>query len=77
MAAASGHDDAAVDWEIKQLAVDAHTRASDILRDRRSILGAWARRVIEQDVVEGAGVRALVAPASSSAPQAGGSAFFF
>jgi cell division protease FtsH len=59
-----------IDSEIKQLVVDAHTRASDILRDRRSILGTLARRLIEQEVVEGAEVRALVAQASSSAPQA-------
>jgi ATP-dependent metalloprotease FtsH len=59
-----------IDSEIKQLVVDAHTRASDILRDRRSILGTLARRLIEQEVVEGAEVRALVAQASSAAPQA-------
>jgi cell division protease FtsH len=59
-----------IDSEIKQLVVDAHARASDILRDRRSILGMLARRLIEQEVVEGAEVRALVAQASSSAPQA-------
>ena len=59
-----------MDWEIKRLAVDAHTRASDILRDRRSILGTLARRLIEQEVVEGGEVRALVAQSSSSTPQA-------
>ena len=48
MAARAVHNDAAVDWEIKQLAVDAHTRRSNILRDRRSILGTLARRLIEQ-----------------------------
>lgn len=58
-----------VDSEIKQLVVDAHTRASNILRDRRSILGKLARRLIEQEVVEGAEVRALVTQVSSSDPE--------
>jgi hypothetical protein len=59
-----------IDSAIKQLVVDAHTRASDILRDRRSLLVTLAQRLIEQEVVEGADVRVLVAQASSSAPQA-------
>lgn len=59
-----------IDREIKQLVVEAHTRASDILRDRRSILGTLARRLMEQEVVEGAAVRALIEQTSSSAPQA-------
>jgi cell division protease FtsH len=58
-----------VDSEIKQLVVDAHTRASNILRDRRSILGTLARRLIEQEVVEGAEVRALVTQVSLSDPE--------
>ncbi len=59
-----------IDSEIKQLVVDAHMRASDILRDRRSILGTLAQRLMEQEVVEGAEVRALIEQTSSSAPQA-------
>jgi cell division protease FtsH len=59
-----------IDSEIKQLVVEAHTRASDILRDRRSILGTLAERLMEQEVVEGAEVRTLVDHVSSSAPQA-------
>ncbi len=59
-----------IDTEIKRLVVEAHIRASDILRDRRGILGTLAQRLIEQEVVEGAEVRALVAQASSSTPQA-------
>ena len=59
-----------VDSEIKHLVVEAHTRASDILRDRRGILATLAKRLIEQEVVEGADVRALVDQASSSAPHA-------
>ena len=58
-----------IDSEIKQLVVEAHARASDILRDRRGILRTLARRLMEQEVVEGADVRALIAP-TSSAPQA-------
>jgi hypothetical protein len=50
--------------------VEAHIRASDILRDRRSVLGMLARRLMEHEVVEGAEVRALVAQASSSGHQA-------
>ena len=59
-----------IDSEIKQLVVEAHARASDILRDRRNMLSALARRLMEQEVVEGAEVRALIERASSSAPQA-------
>jgi cell division protease FtsH len=57
-----------IDSEIKQLVVDAHERAFEILRDRSNVLGTLARRLIEQEVVEGAEVRALLAPASP--PQA-------
>ncbi len=59
-----------IDAEIKQLVIEAHTRAGDILRDRRSILSTLARRLMEQEVVEGAEVRALIEQTSSSAPQA-------
>jgi cell division protease FtsH len=59
-----------IDNEIKQLIVDAHTRASDILRERRSVLIALARRLMEQEVVEGTEVRDLIELTSSSAPQA-------
>jgi cell division protease FtsH len=59
-----------IDAEIKQLVVEAHTRAGDILRDRRSVLSTLARRLMDQEVVEGAEVRALIEQASSSAPQA-------
>jgi cell division protease FtsH len=59
-----------IDSEIKQLVIDAHTRASDILRERRSVLSALARRLMEQEVVDGAEVRALIEQTSSSAPQA-------
>ena len=59
-----------IDSEIKKLLVEAHTRASDILRNRRSILDTLARRVMEEEVVEGVEVRALIAQPSSSAPQA-------
>jgi cell division protease FtsH len=50
-----------IDSEIKRLLVDAHARASGILRDRRDILGVLAERLIREEVVEGADVRALVA----------------
>jgi cell division protease FtsH len=59
-----------IDAEIKQLIVEAHTRASDILRDRRAVLGVLAARLMEQEVVEGAEVRALVEQGVSPAPQA-------
>ena len=59
-----------IDSEIKQLLVDAHTRASDILRGQRGILDTLARRLMEQEVVEGAEVRALVGTRPSTAPQA-------
>jgi len=52
------------------LIVQAHTRASDILRERRSILDVLAARLMEQEVVEGADVRALVGQGSSSDSQA-------
>jgi cell division protease FtsH len=59
-----------IDAEIKQLLVEAHARASDILRERRSILDVLAIRLMEQEVVEGAEVRALVEQKTSPAPQA-------
>jgi cell division protease FtsH len=59
-----------IDSEIKQLLVDAHTRASDILRGRRSTLDTLARRLMEQEVVDGAEVRALVGPHPSTAQAA-------
>jgi len=59
-----------IDAEIKQLLVEAHARASDILRGRRSILDVLAARLMEQEVVEGADVRALVEQRASPAPQA-------
>ena len=58
-----------IDSEIKQLVVEAHTRASSVLRDRRGILDTLARRLMEQEVVEGADVRALVQPTPSVPPQ--------
>jgi cell division protease FtsH len=50
-----------IDAEIKRLLVDAHTRASGILHERRDILGVLAERLIREEVVEGAEVRALLA----------------
>jgi cell division protease FtsH len=58
-----------IDAEIKQLLVDAHARASDILRERRGVLEVLAARLMEQEVVEGADVRALVQQKTSPAPQ--------
>jgi cell division protease FtsH len=55
-----------IDAETKQLVVEAHTRALDILRERRSILDAVARLLTEREVVEGADVRALLQNASST-----------
>jgi cell division protease FtsH len=59
-----------IDAEIKQLLVEAHARASDILRERRGVLEVLAARLMEQEVVEGADVRALVQQKASPAPQA-------
>jgi cell division protease FtsH len=59
-----------IDSEIKQLVVEAHTRASDVLRGQRIVLDTLARRLMEHEVVEGADVRALVHPGSSTAPHA-------
>jgi cell division protease FtsH len=59
-----------IDAEIKQLLVEAHARASDILRERRRVLDVLAARLMEQEVVEGADVRALVQQKASTAPQA-------
>ena len=59
-----------IDAEIKKLLVDAHTRAADILRGQRSILDTLARRLMEQEVVDGAEVRALVGPRPSTALRA-------
>jgi cell division protease FtsH len=58
-----------IDVEIKQLVVEAHSRALGILRDRRSILDAVSRRLMEREVVEGAEVRALMEQAAAPAPR--------
>ena len=54
-----------IDAEIKHLVVEAHTRASGILHERRAILDAVARQLMEREVVEGAEVRALMEQPSS------------
>ena len=59
-----------IDVEIKELVVEAHTRAIGILRERRSILDTLAKRLIEREVVEGAEVRALIEQAVPIAPRA-------
>jgi cell division protease FtsH len=59
-----------IDAEIKKLVVEAHTRASDFLRDRRSVLGTLARRLMVREVNEGAEKRALIERTSWSAPHA-------
>jgi len=59
-----------IDAEIKQLVVDAHARALGILNERRAVLDAVARQLIEREVVDGADVRALLAAGAPSAPRA-------
>jgi cell division protease FtsH len=59
-----------IDVEIKQLVVEAHTRAIGILRERRAILDTLARRLMEREVVEGAEVRALIEQAVPTTPRA-------
>jgi ATP-dependent Zn protease len=50
--------------------MDGHTRASDILRGRRGVLATLAKRLMDQEVVEGAEVRSLIGQVPSSAPEA-------
>ncbi len=61
-----------IDAEIKQRVVEAHARAAGILAERRDVLDALARELMEHEVVEGPEVRALVARLSpqASAPAA-------
>jgi cell division protease FtsH len=59
-----------IDAELKQLVVDAHTRALSILNDHRAALDAVAKKLIEREVVEGADVRALVEASAPSTPRA-------
>jgi cell division protease FtsH len=59
-----------IDAEIKHLVVEAHTRALGILRERRAILDAVARQLMEREVVEGAEVRALIEQPSSTSQAA-------
>jgi cell division protease FtsH len=58
-----------IDAEIKRLVVEAHERATALLGGRRDALTAVARQLVEQEVVEGAEVRALLGriPASTQA----------
>jgi cell division protease FtsH len=59
-----------IDVEIKQLVTAAHGRASEILRTHRGALTSVARRLMEQEVVDGSEVRALVAPVAAAPPAA-------
>jgi len=54
-----------IDAEIKQLLVEAHDRALAILRERRATLTLLAKRLLEQEVVEGTEVRAIIERSSS------------
>jgi cell division protease FtsH len=56
-----------IDSEVRQLVIDAHVTASDILRQRRAALEALARQLLEKEVVEGSDVRAIVARTSQAA----------
>jgi cell division protease FtsH len=59
-----------IDVEIKQLIVDAHTRALEVLNSHRAGLDAVAKQLIEREVVDGADVRAIVTAKAPSAPRA-------
>jgi cell division protease FtsH len=65
-----------IDAEIKQVMTDAHGLARTILSERRETLEAVARRLLEQEVVEGDELREIVrqhepAQAEPGAPAAG------
>ena len=59
-----------IDAEVKRLLEDAHDRARQILADRRPLLEAVARRLLEKEVIEGDELRMLIAEseALASAP---------
>jgi cell division protease FtsH len=62
-----------IDAEVARLMTEAHERARQILRERRAVLDRLATRLLEQEVVDGEEVRALVA-AAGPVPAATGAA---
>jgi cell division protease FtsH len=60
-----------IDGEIKRLLVEARDRAVAILRERRGLLDTLVQRLVAEEVVDGAEVRALVAAASAERPASG------
>jgi cell division protease FtsH len=57
-----------IDAEIRELVIDAHARALELLRARRKALDSLARRLLEHEVVDGTEVRALVEAEARTAP---------
>ena len=52
-----------IDTEVKRLLEDAHNTARHILAERRPLLEAVARRLLEKEVIEGDELRVLIAEA--------------
>jgi cell division protease FtsH len=56
-----------IDAEVKRLLDDAHDRARQVLADRRQLLEAVARTLLEKEVIEGDELRELIAQSEVSA----------
>jgi cell division protease FtsH len=60
-----------IDAEVKRIMSDAHAQARRILTEQRDMLEAVTRRLLEQEVMEGAELRAILglSPAAEESPE--------
>jgi cell division protease FtsH len=69
-----------IDAEVRRIMTDAHTLARDVLSERREVLEAVARRLLDKEVIEGNELREIMrehgapAPAPSDEPAPAGTA---
>jgi len=49
-----------IDAEVKRIMTEAHTRATTILTDKRDMLETVTRKLLEQEVMEGATLRSIL-----------------
>jgi cell division protease FtsH len=54
-----------IDGEVRRLLDDAHDRARRLITERRALLEAVTRRLLEKEVIEGDELRELIAQAET------------
>jgi cell division protease FtsH len=57
-----------IDAEVKQIVSHAHQEARRILREQRELLERVTRRLLEQEVMEGEELRAMIAAGPTPQP---------